>query len=122
MRDGEYISTITGIGGYWRADNTTAIFYQCPIGKYCLEEEETTVFDTAQTRCAEGHAGRLCSACAPGWRSGARARCCFLPFVLASCRSRVRTSCETSIMTLETALKPFQSKQVTSIAPSSTGL
>ena len=59
--------------------------------------------------CFENHAEWIISLApiwcvAPGWRSGARARCCFLPFVLALYRSRVRT---TSTMSHATAISRF---------------
>ena len=53
---------------------------------------------------------RLVGAVALGWRSGARARCCFLPLVLALCRARAHF-CWMFILTHATALKPSHSNK-----------
>ena len=57
---------------------------------------------------------------APGWRSGARARCCFLP-LFSPCVVHARTSVDVHLDSCDRT-QAVSVKTVISIAPSSTGL
>ena len=63
---------------------------------------------------------RLVGAVALGWRSGARARCCFLP-LFSPCVVHVRTSVDVHLDSCDRT-QAVSFKTVISTAPSSTGL
>ena len=85
----------------------------------------------SQVVCFENHAewrfclapfsvSRLVGAVALGWRSGARARCCFLPF-FSPCVVHVRISVDVHLDSCDRT-QAVSFKTVISTAPSSTGL
>jgi hypothetical protein len=59
--------------GYWRTDNRSEIFYECPLAAACLEEQLNDV--QLEKKCEKGYTGRLCQGCEQGYSRDGQDHC-----------------------------------------------
>ena len=70
---GNTYGSLAALPGFWRADNESLNFYECPIAKYCTGG--TTNTTSSATKCADNRAGIMCTSCAEGFHEQTGGSC-----------------------------------------------
>ena len=73
---GNTFATLKALAGFWRSDNETLNFYECPIAKYCTGGNSST---TSNALCADNRAGIMCTTCADGYHEQTGGDCVLCP-------------------------------------------